>query len=69
MNLNPPTRVRQATYVLTALLTPVVAYLAAKGIIGDLEVALWSAEVAVVTLMAGINTGAPDDYVGQHAAE
>jgi hypothetical protein len=55
MTLNPPSRVRAVLYILTGLGTPLVAYLAAKGIVGDLEVTLWSAEVAVVSGMAALN--------------
>jgi len=43
MNLNPPAKVRAGLYVFTAVMTPIVIYLASKGIIGDLEVALWNA--------------------------
>lgn len=60
MPLNPPRRVRAALYILTAVGTPLVAYLNARGIIGDLEVALWSAEVAVTTGLAALNTPAPE---------
>lgn len=56
MKLNPSRRVRAALYVLTAVGTPVVVYLQAKGIIGDLEFILWSGEVTVVSVMAGLNT-------------
>jgi len=55
MNLNPPSRVRAVLYVVTAIGTPFVAYLLSKGKIGDVEVALWSAEVTVVSLLAGFN--------------
>lgn len=55
MKFNPSSRVRVALYVLTGLGTPLVAYLAAKGIIGDLEVSLWSAEVTVISAMAALN--------------
>lgn len=55
MTVNLPPRVRVALYILTALGTPLVAYLAAKGIIEDLEVVLWSAEVTVVSGMAAFN--------------
>lgn len=51
--INP--KIRIALYVLTALGTPVIAYLLSKGIIGTLEVALWSAEVTVVGTMAAFN--------------
>lgn len=59
MNLNPPRRVRALLYVATAIGTPLVAYLNAKGILGDLEVGLWAAEVAVTTGLAALNTPAP----------
>ena len=52
-------RTRQIIYVVTAVLTPVVAWLNARGWIGDLEVGLWSAEVAVVGGLAALKTGDP----------
>jgi hypothetical protein len=55
MNINPPRKVRAAIYIFTAIGTPVVAYLAAKGLIGDLEVVLWSAEVTVASSLAALN--------------
>lgn len=55
MTLNPPSKVRAALYIITIVGTPLVAYLSARHIIGDLEVALWSAEVAVVNAMAALN--------------
>lgn len=62
MNLNPPRRFRAGAYIITAVGTPVVAYLQAKGIIGDLEVILWSAEVAVVSGLAALNTGSGGEH-------
>ena len=56
MKLNPSRRVRAALYLVTALGTPVVVYLQAKGILGDLELILWSAEVTVVNGIAALNT-------------
>lgn len=56
MNLNPPRRVRAALYVLTAVGTPVVAYLNVKGVLGDPELVLWAAEVTVVNGLAALNT-------------
>ena len=56
MEFNLPPRVRAGLYVLTALATPVVAYLFAKGFIGELEVVLWGAEVTAVNAMAALNT-------------
>lgn len=55
MNINPSPGVRKALYALTAIGTPVVVYLQAKGYIGATEVALWGAEVTVVSAMAGFN--------------
>lgn len=56
MTLNLPSRVRAALYVITALGTPLMAYLLARGVISELEVALWSAEVTVVSALAAFNT-------------
>jgi len=55
MNLNPPSRVRAVLYAVTAIGTPLVVYLLSKGKIGEAEVVLWSAEVTVVSLLAGFN--------------
>lgn len=56
MPLNPPRRVRAALYVLTMVGTPLAAYLKFKGLIGDPELALWGAEVTIVSALAGLNT-------------
>lgn len=56
MTLNLPYKVRAGLYVITAVGTPIIGYLFAKDIIGDLEVALWGAEVAVVNIIAALNT-------------
>lgn len=55
MKINIPANIRAALYILTAVGTPVMVYLLSKGIIGDLEMALWSAEVLVVSSMAAFN--------------
>lgn len=55
MKLNIPYKIRAALYILTAVGTPIVTYLAARQIIGDLEVVLWSAEVVVVSTIAAFN--------------
>ena len=60
MHLNPPRRVRAALYLITAIGTPVAAYLKVKGYIGDEELALWAAEVTVVNGLAALNTGSTD---------
>lgn len=59
MNLSLPSKVRAALYIVTALGTPIIGYLLAKGIIGELEVALWSALVTAVSALAAFNV-APD---------
>lgn len=56
MTITLPAWLRRGLYALTAVGTPVVAYLSAKGYIGDLEVTLWSGEVAVVGALAAFNT-------------
>lgn len=55
MNVNLPYKVRAALYVLTALGAPIIAYLFAKGHIGEIEVTLWAAEVTVVNTLAALN--------------
>lgn len=55
MKLNVPPRVRAGLYVLTALGTPLMAYLFARSFIGELEVALWAAEVTAVNALAALN--------------
>lgn len=55
MNLFTPRR-RRIVYAFTAIGTPVVIYAKAKGWIGDLELALWGAEVTAISAMAGIKT-------------
>ena len=55
MKINPPSQVRIALYILTALGTPVTAYLLSKGYIGELEVSFWSGLVAAVSALAGLN--------------
>lgn len=51
-----PYKVRFVLYILTGVLSPLVAYLLAKGYIGPLEVAFWGAEVTFVMALAGFNT-------------
>jgi len=55
MNINLPYRVRLTIYLFTLLMSPVVGYLKVKGFIGDVEVALWTAEVTAVSALAAIN--------------
>lgn len=55
MNLNIPPKVRAGLYLFTALGSPIAAYLLAKGVIGELEMALWAAEVTAVSALAAFN--------------
>lgn len=55
MTFNLPYKVRAALYVFTGLASPVVTYLLAKGVIGELEMALWAAEVTAVSALAAAN--------------
>ena len=57
MTINLPINVRRALYILTAIGTPIVAYLVGKGILDQEFSVLWSAEVAVVGGLAAFNTG------------
>lgn len=60
MRVNLPDRVRVGIYVLTALGTPIIAYLLAKGIIGELELSLWGGLVTAVNSMAALNVTVND---------
>jgi hypothetical protein len=55
MRVNLSRRWRLAIYAGNVLLTPVVMYARARGWIGDLELSLWSAEVAAAFALAGLN--------------
>lgn len=55
MKVSLPSNVRLALYIMTALGTPVIGYFQAIGVIGDLEVGLWSGIVAAVASLAAFN--------------
>jgi hypothetical protein len=55
VRINFPSKVRAGIYIFTAVGSPVVGYLLAKGVIGELEMSLWLAEVTAVAAMAGLN--------------
>lgn len=61
MRINLPTKVRAALYVITALGTPVIGYLLAKGTISELEVGLWGGLVTAVNAMAALNVSNPKE--------
>lgn len=60
MRVNLPDKWRAAIYIVTSLGSPVIAYLFAKGILGELEVGLWSALVTAVNAMAALNVSVSD---------
>jgi len=60
MRINLPNKARAIIYVLTALGTPVVAYLFVKGYIGKEEIALFGALVTAVNGMAALNVTNPE---------
>lgn len=60
MDLRLPAKLRAALYAISALGTPVVAYLNEREIIGAPEVTLWSALAAVIGGMAAFKAISPD---------
>lgn len=46
---------RVTIYIVNAVGTPFVVYARAKGWIGDLELALWGAEISAAFTIAGLN--------------
>jgi len=60
MNVTLPYKVRLGLYIVNAIGSPVMAYLLAKNVIGNLEVSLWAAEMTAVFALAGMNVS-PDD--------
>jgi len=48
-------KVRAGLYIFTGLGSPVMGYLLAAGIIGQLEMVLWMAEVSFVAGLAAFN--------------
>lgn len=61
--INIPPKVRFALYLLSALGSVVVAYLAGRGIIGEAETAAWAGVVAIVNGLAAANTNISGDPV------
>ena len=55
MQINLPPAVRSTLYVITAVGTPVIAYLLSKGTISEVEVSLWSGVVTAVSALAAYN--------------
>lgn len=63
ISLNPT--VRFCLYLLSAVGSAVAAYLFAKGYVGDAELGLWAAIVAIVNGIAAANTNTG----GEHRAD
>jgi hypothetical protein len=61
-----PPVARFVLYLLSAIGTPVVGYLLAKGYIGEAETALWGGLVVIVNAIAASNVTEP--YSGEHRA-
>lgn len=59
-NLNIPSQIRSALYIILMLGSPVVAYLQVENRIGTNEVALWLALSSAIALMARLNL-TPDE--------
>lgn len=59
MRLNLPSKVRFAIYVFNGIGSIAVVYLTAKGLIGDPEVAAWTALSAFTSTMAALNVSNP----------
>lgn len=59
INLNPT--VRFVLYIVAALGSAVAAYLFAKGYVGDAELGLWAAIVAIINGIAAANTNVHGD--------
>lgn len=61
MKITIPPALRVGVYVLNLLGAPVVVYLRARGVIGDLELTLWGAEVSAMSLLAGLHVPSATD--------
>lgn len=55
MQVNLPTKVRFALYVITGVLTPVFAVLTEQKFLPDWTMTLWMAEVTFVSALAAFN--------------
>lgn len=55
MEFNLPPKVRLTLYVIVAISSPFVTYLADRGTIGTLEVSLFAGVVSAVSALAAIN--------------
>jgi hypothetical protein len=63
MEINLPYKVRAGLYILSTIGTPVTGYLFAKGLVGELELALWGGLVSVISLLAAFNASPSQEEV------
>ena len=61
VNISP--KVRFALYLISAIGSAVAAYLFARGYVGDAELGLWAAVVAIVNTLSAANTNLSGDPV------
>ena len=61
VNISP--RIRFALYLISAIGSAAAAYLFAKGYVGDAELGLWAAVVAIVNTLSAANTNLSGDPV------
>jgi hypothetical protein len=61
MSINLPENVRKAIYIISGITSPLVVYLAFKGLIGDGEIALYGSIMTFVSGLAAINVGDSDE--------
>ena len=60
--INIPSNVRSTIYVVTALTSPLVAYLGTEGTISSFVVGLYSVIVTAVTALAFHNVNSDEEY-------
>lgn len=63
MSINLPPKVRQVIYVVTAIATPLVAYLGTEGKLDTFYVGLYSVIVTAVSGLAALNVTTKDDEI------
>lgn len=67
--VNIPPAVRFALYLLSALGSVIAAYLFAKGLVGDAELALWAGVVAIINGLAAAKTDLHESKVYELEAQ
>lgn len=62
MNINLPSKVRQAIYIIATIATPVVFYLNQQTVINDFWSGLYAVVMTAVTGLAALNTDTSETY-------